>query len=53
MPLTPDTLPAHIKTDEEIASYLKHFRQDNIGKSVVMDGEIIKGHSDLFQSQGL
>jgi len=34
-PLTPDTLPAHVKTDEEIATYLKHFRQDNIGEARV------------------
>jgi hypothetical protein len=30
-PLTPDTLPSPVKSDEQIAAYLKHFRQDNIG----------------------
>ncbi|KAF9012557.1 alpha/beta-hydrolase [Cyathus striatus] len=28
--LLPDTLPTSIKTDEDIANYLKHFRADNI-----------------------
>ncbi|XP_006461414.1 hypothetical protein AGABI2DRAFT_185664 [Agaricus bisporus var. bisporus H97] len=37
-PLTPDTLPSHIKSDEQIAAYLKHFRQDNI----VRDCEAIR-----------
>lgn len=30
-PLSPDTLPKNVKTDEEIAGYLKHFRADSIG----------------------
>lgn len=51
-PLTPDTLPEHIKTDEEIASYLKHFRQDNIGKSVVMDGWFHQGSFRSFPKSG-
>ncbi|KAF8963568.1 alpha/beta-hydrolase [Flammula alnicola] len=31
-PLSPDTFPENVKTDEEIAQYLKHFRADNIVK---------------------
>lgn len=31
VPLSPDTLPEYVKTDEEIAQYLKHFRADSIG----------------------
>ncbi|KAH9485732.1 Proline iminopeptidase aneH [Psilocybe cubensis] len=46
-PLSPDTLPEHVKTDEEIAQYLKHFRADNI----VRDCEFIRlellGHKEL------
>jgi hypothetical protein len=30
-PLSPDTLPSSINTDEQIAKYLKHFRADSIG----------------------
>lgn len=30
-PLSLDTLPENMKTDEEIARYLKHFRADSIG----------------------
>ena len=30
-PLSPDTLPSSITTDEQIAKYLKHFRADSIG----------------------
>ncbi|KAF9523862.1 alpha/beta-hydrolase [Crepidotus variabilis] len=36
--LSPDTLPPHVKTDEEIAEHLKHFRADNI----VRDCEFIR-----------
>ncbi|KDR75490.1 hypothetical protein GALMADRAFT_68416, partial [Galerina marginata CBS 339.88] len=37
-PLSPETLPENVKTDEEIAQYLKHFRADNI----VRDCEFIR-----------
>ncbi|KIM36748.1 hypothetical protein M413DRAFT_31379 [Hebeloma cylindrosporum] len=37
-PLSPDTLPENVKTDEEIARYLKHFRAD----SIVKDCEVIR-----------
>ncbi|KAF8648544.1 hypothetical protein AX16_006248 [Volvariella volvacea WC 439] len=37
-PLSPDTLPASVKTDEEIAEYLSYFRAD----SIVRDCEIIR-----------
>ena len=30
-PLSPDTLPSSVTTDEQIAQYLKHFRADSIG----------------------
>ncbi|KAJ3565185.1 hypothetical protein NP233_g7803 [Leucocoprinus birnbaumii] len=45
-PLTPDTLPARIKTDEEIADYLKHFRQDNIVRDCEAIRHVILGHKE-------
>ncbi|KAF5355197.1 hypothetical protein D9756_005673 [Leucocoprinus leucothites] len=45
-PLTPDTLPAHVKTDEEIAAYLKHFRQDNIVRDCEAIRQVILGHKE-------
>lgn len=32
-PLSPDTLPPSVTTDEQIAQYLKYFRADSIGVS--------------------
>ncbi|KAF8806593.1 proline iminopeptidase, partial [Phlegmacium glaucopus] len=37
-PLSPDTLPPNVTTDEQIAQYLKHFRAD----SIVKDCEAIR-----------
>ncbi|KAF8911649.1 alpha/beta-hydrolase [Gymnopilus junonius] len=37
-PLSPESLPDNVKTDEDIAQYLKHFRAD----SIVKDAEFIR-----------
>ena len=34
--ISSDTLPAHLTTDEQKASYLKHFRADSIGMSSLL-----------------
>ncbi|KAF9444053.1 alpha/beta-hydrolase [Macrolepiota fuliginosa MF-IS2] len=45
-PLTPDTLPAHVKTDDQIAAYLKHFRQDNIVRDCEAIRKLLLGHKE-------
>lgn len=50
-PLTPDTLPEHIKTDEEIASYLKHFRQDNIVRDCEAIRQVVLGHKEKHEDR--
>ncbi|CAA7260406.1 unnamed protein product [Cyclocybe aegerita] len=44
--LTPDTLPNHVKTDEEIAQYLKHFRADNIVRDCEFIRNELLGHKE-------
>ncbi|PPQ79160.1 hypothetical protein CVT25_002788 [Psilocybe cyanescens] len=45
-PLSPDTLPENVKTDEEIAQYLKHFRADNIVKDCEFIRSALLGHKE-------
>ncbi|KAJ3504026.1 hypothetical protein NLJ89_g8156 [Agrocybe chaxingu] len=44
--LTPDTLPNHVKTDKEIAQYLKHFRADNIVRDCEFIRNELLGHKE-------
>ncbi|KAF9477899.1 alpha/beta-hydrolase [Pholiota conissans] len=45
-PLSPDTLPAHVKTDQEIANYLKFFRADSIVKDCEVIRKQLLGHKE-------
>ncbi|TFK26280.1 alpha/beta-hydrolase [Coprinopsis marcescibilis] len=42
-PLSPETLPENVKTDEEIAAYLRHFRADSIVKDCEFIRKILLG----------
>ncbi|KAF8161478.1 alpha/beta-hydrolase [Crassisporium funariophilum] len=45
-PLSPDTLPANVSTDEQIAQYLKHFRADSIVKDCEAIRRVILGDKE-------
>lgn len=51
-PLSPDTLPATVKTDQEIADYLKYFRADSIGRCYLIEpaNKSRSWHEPLFTS---
>ncbi|KJA28762.1 hypothetical protein HYPSUDRAFT_61609 [Hypholoma sublateritium FD-334 SS-4] len=44
--LSPDTLPSNVKTDQEIANYLKFFRADSIVKDCEFIRKELLGHKE-------
>ncbi|KAG2015299.1 proline iminopeptidase [Coprinopsis cinerea AmutBmut pab1-1] len=50
-PLSPDTLPPNVKSDQEIATYLKFFRADSIVKDCESIRKILLGHKEKPEDQ--
>ncbi|TFK74655.1 alpha/beta-hydrolase [Pluteus cervinus] len=45
-PVLPETLPADVKTDQQIAEYLSYFRADNIVRDCELIREQLLGHKE-------
>ncbi|KAK7472372.1 hypothetical protein VKT23_000489 [Stygiomarasmius scandens] len=50
-PITPDTLPPRLKTDQDIANYFKLFRADNIVKDCEAIRKILLGNKEKEEDQ--
>ncbi|ESK97293.1 proline iminopeptidase [Moniliophthora roreri MCA 2997] len=50
-PFSYETLPANVKTDQEIANYLKYFRADSIVKDCEVIRKILLGHREKETEQ--